>query len=74
MLDVEHSGAEREMVAELAGDAEGEVLEAARAALDAWWRFLTAVDEPAPADAAAKEPAPGPIRPPGSSFSTRRGR
>ena len=53
VLDVEHSGAEREMVGELAGDAEGEVLEAARAALDAWWRFLTAVDEPAPADAAA---------------------
>ena len=43
-LDVEHAGAERRIVAELAVGCEAEVLEAAGAALEAWWRFLDAVD------------------------------
>ena len=45
-LDVEHSGAERSMIAALAPmatDAEA-VLGATRAALDAWWGFLDAVN------------------------------
>lgn len=43
-LDVEHSRAEREMVAELGekGDHDA-VLAATRQALDAWWRFLDGV-------------------------------
>ncbi len=44
VLDVEHSGAERRMVEELAGDDEAEVLCATEDALDAWWSFLSAVD------------------------------
>ena len=45
-LDVEHSGAERSMIADLApsaADAEA-VLASTRAALDAWWGFLDAVN------------------------------
>jgi pyrroloquinoline-quinone synthase len=45
-LDVEHSGAEREMIAVLAPTAADEdaVLASTRAALDAWWGFLDAVN------------------------------
>jgi pyrroloquinoline-quinone synthase len=45
-LDIEHSGAERAMIAELSADAEDTeaVLTSTRAALDAWWGFLDAVD------------------------------
>jgi len=45
-LDVEHSGAERDMIASLAtSEADEEAaLAATRAALDAWWGFLSAVD------------------------------
>jgi pyrroloquinoline-quinone synthase len=46
-LDVEHSGAERSMIADLAPTAADEeaVLAATRAALDAWWGFLDAVND-----------------------------
>ena len=48
MLDVEHSGAEREMLGQLAADADPVPIEdATRRALDAWWDFLGAVDQPA---------------------------
>jgi pyrroloquinoline-quinone synthase len=45
-LDVEHSGAERSMISDLAPTAADEeaVLAATRAALDAWWGFLDAVN------------------------------
>ena len=45
-LDVEHSGAERDMIASLATSKADEeaALAATRAALDAWWGFLSAVD------------------------------
>lgn len=45
-LDVEHSGAERSMIASLAtSEADEEAaLAATRAALDAWWGFLSAVE------------------------------
>ena len=45
-LDVEHSGAERSMIADLAPTKADEeaVLASTRAALDAWWGFLDAVD------------------------------
>jgi pyrroloquinoline-quinone synthase len=45
-LDVEHSGAERSMIADLAPTAHDEeaVLAATSAALDAWWGFLDAVN------------------------------
>ena len=43
-LDVEHAGAERRIMAELGRGHEAEVLDAADAALEAWWRFLGAVD------------------------------
>ncbi|MEX1072285.1 MAG: CADD family putative folate metabolism protein [Chloroflexota bacterium] len=45
-LDIEHSGAERAMIASLApsADDEEQVLAATRAALDAWWGFLDAVN------------------------------
>ncbi len=47
-LDIEHSGAEREMLATLAETTpDGPIEEAARRALDAWWNFLSAVDQPA---------------------------
>ena len=45
-LDVEHSGAEREMITSLAiteADEEAAVA-ATRAALDAWWGFLSAIE------------------------------
>jgi pyrroloquinoline-quinone synthase len=50
ILDIEHSGEEREMLGELvsAGNVDQEhVSAAAQRALDAWWDFLTAVDQPA---------------------------
>jgi len=45
-LDVEHSGAERDMIVSLATTEADEeaALNATRAALDAWWGFLSAVD------------------------------
>jgi pyrroloquinoline-quinone synthase len=45
-LDVEHSGAERSMIASLATSAADEeaALAATRSAIDAWWGFLSAVD------------------------------
>ena len=43
-LDVEHSGAEREMIEQLADGNETEVMSTAERALDAWWSFLSAVD------------------------------
>ena len=45
-LDIEHSGAERSMIADLAPTAADEeaVLAATRSALDAWWGFLDAVN------------------------------
>ncbi len=45
-LDVEHSGAEREMIARLASSEADEeaALAATRAALDAWWGFLSAIE------------------------------
>lgn len=47
VLDIEHSGAEREMLGELAADADPAPVEQATAqALDAWWNFLSAVDMP----------------------------
>jgi pyrroloquinoline-quinone synthase len=47
-LDVEHSDAEREMLGQLAQDADpAPVEDATRRALDAWWDFLSAVDQPA---------------------------
>jgi len=43
-LDVEHAGAERDLLAEL-GDTEPEaVVRATDEALEAWWGFLDAVD------------------------------
>jgi pyrroloquinoline-quinone synthase len=42
-LDVEHSEAERRIVADLGPGHDPEVLEATGAALDAWWAFLDAV-------------------------------
>jgi pyrroloquinoline-quinone synthase len=54
MLDVEHSGAEREMLGQLAADADPQPIEdATRRALDAWWDFLSAVDQPQKAGVAA---------------------
>ena len=48
VLDVEHSGAEREMLGLLAADTDPAPIEAATSsALDAWWNFLSAVDQPA---------------------------
>jgi pyrroloquinoline quinone (PQQ) biosynthesis protein C len=45
-LDVEHSEAERAMISELAPAADDEeaVIASTRAALDAWWGFLDAVN------------------------------
>jgi pyrroloquinoline-quinone synthase len=49
VMDIEHSGAEREMLGELAADADPAPIEAAtERALEAWWNFLSAVDLPAP--------------------------
>jgi len=47
-MDIEHSDAEREVLGELAADADPAPIEdATRRALEAWWNFLTAVDQPA---------------------------
>jgi pyrroloquinoline quinone (PQQ) biosynthesis protein C len=47
-MDIEHSGAEREVLGELAADADpAPIEEATRRALEAWWNFLSAVDQPA---------------------------
>jgi len=47
-LDIEHSGAEREMLGSLISDADAAPVEQATSrALDAWWSFLSAVDQPA---------------------------
>jgi pyrroloquinoline-quinone synthase len=43
-LDVEHSAAERHIVAQASADEADEIIEATAEALDAWWDFLTAVD------------------------------
>jgi pyrroloquinoline-quinone synthase len=47
VLDIEHSGAEREMLGQLAADSDPAPIEAATGrALEAWWSFLSAVDQP----------------------------
>jgi pyrroloquinoline-quinone synthase len=52
VMDIEHSGAERQMLGELAADADPAPIEAATArALEAWWNFLSAVEESSPATA-----------------------
>lgn len=51
-LDVEHSAAERNIVAEAPRDEADDIIEATAEALDAWWDFLTAVDVPVPASVA----------------------
>ncbi|MDP9343794.1 MAG: CADD family putative folate metabolism protein [Actinomycetota bacterium] len=43
-LDIEHADTERRIVADLGTGSEPEVMEAAEAALDAWWGFLDGVD------------------------------
>jgi len=49
VLDIEHSEAERRMLQTLTADADpAPVEDATRRALDAWWAFLSAVDQPAP--------------------------
>ncbi len=54
VLDVEHSNAERRMLAELSeGADEAAIEDATRRTIDAWWNFLSAVDRPAMAHAAA---------------------
>ena len=46
-MDIEHSGAEREVLGELTADADPKPIEEATGrALDAWWNFLSAVDQP----------------------------
>ena len=48
VMDVEHSGAERNMLGTLTADADPAPIESATArALEAWWNFLSAVDQPA---------------------------
>ena len=47
VMDIEHSGAEREMLGDLTHGADPQPIEAATArALEAWWNFLSAVDRP----------------------------
>lgn len=47
-MDIEHSGAERGMLATLAAEDDPASIEsAAQRALEAWWEFLSAVDQPA---------------------------
>jgi pyrroloquinoline-quinone synthase len=47
-MDVEHSGAERDMLEDLAAGADEKSIETATSrALEAWWNFLSAVDMPA---------------------------
>jgi pyrroloquinoline-quinone synthase len=54
VLDIEHSGAEREMLGELADGADEAAIEdATQRTLGAWWDFLSAVDMPAMESAAA---------------------
>ena len=43
-LDVEHAAAERAIIEARRPDDDGAILAATRSALDAWWRFLDAVD------------------------------
>lgn len=43
-LDVEHSAAERRVLAEVAADDPEPAFKATQAALDAWWAFLDSVD------------------------------
>jgi len=48
VLDIEHSGHEREMLGELAAGQDAEAISSTtQRALDAWWDFLSAVDMPA---------------------------
>ena len=50
VLDIEHSGNERKMLGDLAADKDPEPIEEATAnALEAWWNFLSAVDQPSAA-------------------------
>jgi pyrroloquinoline-quinone synthase len=54
VLDIEHSGAERNMLGTLTADADAAPIEDATArALEAWWNFLSAVDQPQATAAAA---------------------
>ena len=54
VLDIEHSGAEREMLGKLTADTDpAPVEQATEKALDAWWNFLSAVDMPATVAATA---------------------
>ncbi|MBA2570301.1 MAG: CADD family putative folate metabolism protein [Chloroflexi bacterium] len=53
VLDIEHSGAEREMLGTIADGQDEAVTSATQRALDAWWDFLSAVDMPATETAAA---------------------
>ena len=47
VMDIEHSGAEREMLGRLAVESDESAIEDATGrALDAWWNFLSAVDKP----------------------------
>jgi pyrroloquinoline quinone (PQQ) biosynthesis protein C len=43
-LDIEHSDAERRIVAEQSAGCETEVLQATKEAVEAWWGFLSGVD------------------------------
>jgi len=53
VLDIEHSDAERKMLGSLVDEADEAAVEDATArALDAWWNFLSAVDQPAVAPVA----------------------
>ncbi len=53
VLDIEHSGAERDMLGRLATDSdEASIHDATSRTLEAWWNFLSAVDQPAVAAAA----------------------
>jgi len=48
VLDIEHSGAERAMLGELTTEADHpDVQDATSRTLEAWWNFLSAVDQPA---------------------------
>jgi pyrroloquinoline quinone (PQQ) biosynthesis protein C len=54
VLDIEHSGAEREMLGVLTdGEDPQPVEQATSQALEAWWNFLSAVDMPEQVAAAA---------------------
>jgi pyrroloquinoline-quinone synthase len=53
VLDIEHSDTEREILGTLiAQEGDDAVEDATQRALDAWWNFLTAVDQPAAVAAA----------------------